>query len=158
MPRGFHCSLYRTIGHLTEFCHHRRESNHVRHAIASYSPSDHDPASMRYTADQTSAHLLSAQRTVLLPEAYVPWNAQAVLISYLAFWYATPSYCNSEAISMRYITTRLLWETDHSVAFVFIRDTVSNPHNYMTILWMKMIYIKKPMNYFLRYLHGQASN
>lgn len=100
---------------------------------------DHDPdVDAIYRLTKPLPIFFHRKKTVLLPERglYVPWNAQAVLISYPAFFGTLLPVTVTGRVSdiwRSYITTRLLWETSHSVAFAssFVTQ-YRNPHNYMT--------------------------
>lgn len=115
--------------------------DHVRSASIAVlqSLADHDPdVDAIYRLTKPLPIFFQRKRTVLLPERglYVPWNAQAVLISYPAFFGMLLPVTVTGRVSdiwRSYITTRLLWETDHSVAFAssFVTQ-YRNPHNYMT--------------------------
>ena len=99
---------------------------------------NHDPdVDAIYRLTQSLPITFNRQGTVLIPERglYTPWNAQAVLISYPAFFGMLLPVTVTGRVSdiwRSYITTRLLWETGFNVAFTspFVTQ-FRNPHNYM---------------------------
>ena len=85
------------------------------------------PLPIRFMED---AHLLEVP-----PGVFVPWNAQAVLVNSVGFFglllpISVPGRVSD--IWRSYIVSRLLWETEHTLAFgPALVEQFRNPHDYM---------------------------
>lgn len=99
---------------------------------------DHDPdvdAIYRLTA-QLPLSFKRKNTVAILPRGiYTPWNAQATLISRVAFFGMLLPVTVTGRVSdiwRSYITSRLLWETKYRVGFssAFVTQ-YRNPHSYM---------------------------
>lgn len=99
---------------------------------------DHDPdvdAIYRLTA-QLPLNFERKNEILVLPRGiYTPWNAQATLISRVAFFGMLLPVTVTGRVSdiwRSYITSRLLWETNYCVGFssAFVTQ-YRNPHSYM---------------------------
>ena len=99
---------------------------------------DHDPdVDAVYRLTQPLPIYFERGKTILVPDRgiYTPWNAQAVLVSYPAFFGLLLPVTVTGRVSdiwRSYITSRLLWETNYTIGFAspFVEQH-RNPHNYM---------------------------
>ena len=132
-PRGFPLNYIKD----TSTTHLLSEQTAHSSVAVFQSVADHDPdvdAIYRMTCELPLT--FSRQNTVVAVSAgtYSPWNAQAVLVHRSAFFGLVLPVTVTGRVSdiwRSYITSRLLWEAGHTVAFCspFV-DQYRNPHDY----------------------------
>ncbi len=139
-PRGFPLSrINDRETHSPSLSSFSRESKSDQTNVAVIqSLANHDPdVDAIYRMTRPLPVYFERTETMLIPPrgTFIPWNAQAVLLKNSAFFGLLLPVSVTGRVSdiwRSYITTRLLWETEHFIGFSspFVNQ-YRNPHSYM---------------------------